>query len=79
MRVPAHELGPRLPDLLRRVRAGETITIIEGEAPVARLVGVPGAGERGTRSLGLLGGRWAVPEEAFSDDADREAAALLGA
>ncbi len=79
MRVPAHELGPRLPDLLRRVRAGETVIIVEGDAPVARLVGVPETEARSPRPLGLLAGQWSVPDEAFSDDADREAAALLGA
>lgn len=79
MRVPAHELGPRLPDLRRRVCAGESVTIAEGNAPVARLVGVPEVEANGTRPLGLLGDRWDVPDEAFSDEADGEAAALLGA
>jgi antitoxin (DNA-binding transcriptional repressor) of toxin-antitoxin stability system len=79
MRVPVHEVGPRLPDLLRRVRAGEPVAIVEGEAVVARLVGVAEEAPRGARPLGLLGGRWAVPDEAFSDEADREAAAALGA
>jgi antitoxin (DNA-binding transcriptional repressor) of toxin-antitoxin stability system len=79
MRVPAHELGRRFPDLLRRVRAGETVTIVEGDAAVARLVAPPAEEAGGRRPLGLLHDRWRVPDEAFSDDADREAAALLGA
>ena len=77
MRVSSADLGPRLPDLLRRVRAGETVTIVDGGAPVAQIVGLDVRGV--PRDLGVLEGQWSVPDEAFSEDSDRAAAAELGA
>ena len=50
--VNTHEAKTRLSRLLRRVAAGEEITIANRGVPVARLV--PIAAEQGTRKLGTL-------------------------
>jgi prevent-host-death family protein len=59
--VNIHEAKTRFSRLLRRVAAGEEITIANRGVPVARLVPIP-PGE-GTRKLGLFRGLMTVPDD----------------
>ena len=52
IKVNVHEAKTRFSRLLRRVAAGEEITIANRGVPVARLVPVPA--ERTTRKLGFF-------------------------
>jgi prevent-host-death family protein len=47
--------------LLRRVAAGERITITKRGVPVARLV--PVEAQKGKRRLGFYGGKFTVPDD----------------
>lgn len=58
--VGVHEAKSTLSDLLRRVAAGEEVTITSSGEPVARLVPVP---RRGPRTLGRDRGSFTVPED----------------
>lgn len=58
--VGVHEAKTTLSDLLRRVEAGEEITIRRGSKPVARLVPIQPSGRR---ELGMDAGRVEVPED----------------
>jgi prevent-host-death family protein len=58
--VNTHEAKTRLSRLLRRVAAGEEITIANRGVPVARLV--PIAAKQGTRKLGTMRGL-VVPDD----------------
>lgn len=60
MDVGVHEAKTTLSKLLRRVSAGEEITITRGGHPVARLVPVPGPARR---VLGQDSGRYVVPDD----------------
>lgn len=60
-KVNVHEAKTRFSRLLRRVAAGEEITIANRGVPVARLVPVP-AGET-TRTLGFFRGQMTIPED----------------
>ena len=60
-KVNTHEAKTQLSRLLRRVAAGEEITIANRGVPVARLVPVPQ--EKSPRVLGILRGRLIVPED----------------
>src|SRR5882762_3341809 len=60
-RVNTHEAKTQLSRLLRRVAAGEEITIANRGVPVARLVPVPQ--EKSPRVLGILRGQLIVPED----------------
>ena len=56
-----HEAKPRFSRLLRRVAAGEEITIANRGVPVARLVPVPA--EETTRKLGVFRGQMTIPDD----------------
>jgi prevent-host-death family protein len=58
--VGVHEAKTKLSALLRRVAAGEEITITSGGQPVAVLVP---AQRRGERVLGIDDGLFAVPDD----------------
>jgi prevent-host-death family protein len=58
--VGVHEAKTTLSELLRRVAAGEEVTITSSGRPVARLVPVPRQGER---KFGADRGRFTVPED----------------
>lgn len=70
MHVNMHEAKSRLSELVRRVEAGETVTIGRRGRPVAHLV--PVNSEVATRTLGIWRGAWEVPEHAFSAESDTE-------
>jgi prevent-host-death family protein len=57
--VGVHEAKTKLSQLLRRVQAGEEVTILRGGTPVARLVPVKPA----KRQLGQDVGRFVVPDD----------------
>lgn len=59
--VNTHEAKTQFSRLLRRVAAGEEITIANRGVPVARLVPVPC--EKPRRVLGILRGQFTVPED----------------
>jgi len=61
--VEVHQAKTQLSELLRRVTAGEEITITRAGEPIAKLVPI---GPRTTRTLGQDRGLYAV-----SDDLDR--------
>ncbi|MEX2541785.1 MAG: type II toxin-antitoxin system Phd/YefM family antitoxin [Trueperaceae bacterium] len=65
--VGVHEAKTTLSKLLRRVQAGEEVTILRGGTPVARLVPVKAA----TRQLGQDAGRFVVPDD-FDAPLDEE-------
>lgn len=58
--VGVHEAKTTLSDLLRRVAAGQEVTITRSGEPVAQLVPVP---RRATRTLGADRGRFEVPDD----------------
>ena len=60
-RVNTHEAKTQLSRLLRRVAAGEEITIANRGVPVARLVPVPP--KKAQRVLGILRGELSVPDD----------------
>jgi len=60
-RVNTHEAKTQLSRLLRRVAAGEEITIANRGVPVARLVPVPP--KKAQRVLGILRGEFSVPDD----------------
>lgn len=60
-KVNIHEAKTRFSRLLRRVAAGEEITIANRGVPVARLVPVPTEG--GTRKLGYFRGQMSIPDD----------------
>lgn len=60
MDVGVHQAKTTLSQLLRRVAAGEEITITRSGEPVARLVPVQ---RRGSRVLGQDEGRFQVPAD----------------
>ena len=59
--VNTHEAKTQFSRLLRRVAAGEEITIANRGVPVARLVPVPR--EKSGRVLGILRGEFTVPDD----------------
>jgi prevent-host-death family protein len=59
--VNTHEAKTSLSRLLRRVAAGEEITIANRGVPVARLVPVPA--EETTRKLGFFRGQMTIPDD----------------
>jgi prevent-host-death family protein len=60
-RVNTHEAKTQLSRLLRRVAAGEEITIANRGVPVARLVPVPTPGPK--RKLGVFGDTIKIPDD----------------
>jgi prevent-host-death family protein len=60
MEVGVHEAKTNFSKLLRRVEAGEEITIVRGGEPVAVLVPSPA---RRTREFGIDQGVFAVPDD----------------
>jgi len=60
-KVNVHEAKTRFSRLLRRVAAGEEITIANRGVPVARLVPVPAEGT--TRKLGFFRGQMTIPDD----------------
>ena len=60
-KVNVHEAKTRFSRLLRRVAAGEEITIANRGVPVARLVPVPG--EKSTRKLGFFRDQIIIPDD----------------
>lgn len=59
--VNVHEAKTQLSRLLEAVEAGEEVVIARAGRPVARLVGLEHAAPR--RRLGLLQGRFTVPDD----------------
>jgi len=59
--VNTHEAKTHFSRLLRRVAAGEEITIANRGIPVARLVPMPP--EKAKRVLGMFRGQFSVPED----------------
>jgi prevent-host-death family protein len=59
--VNTHEAKTQFSRLLRRVAAGEEITIANRGVPVARLVPVPP--EKTQRVLGIYRGQFTVPDD----------------
>ncbi len=59
--VNTHEAKTHLSRLLRRVAAGEEITIANRGVPVARLVPVPA--NKTQRTLGIFRGQFSVPDD----------------
>ncbi len=59
--VNTHEAKTRFSRLLRRVAAGEEITIANRGVPVARLVPIPG--KKARRKLGMFQGKFSVPDD----------------
>lgn len=76
MRVGVHEAKVHLSKLLRRVAAGETITIERYGKPIARLVAIDSEPQQ-RRPLGLLKGQWDVPDDAFSQETDEQVAKIF--
>jgi prevent-host-death family protein len=60
-KVNVHEAKTRFSRLLRRVAAGEEITIANRGVPVARLV--PVVEEGTTRKLGFFRGQMTIPDD----------------
>lgn len=60
-RVNTHEAKTQFSRLLRRVAAGEEITIANRGVPVARLVPVPP--KKTQRVLGIFRGQMSVPDD----------------
>lgn len=60
-KVNIHEAKTRLSQLVERVESGEEIVIARAGRPVARLV--PLAPRAGRRKLGLLDGRFRIPDD----------------
>lgn len=60
MEVGVHEAKTTLSKLLKRVAAGEEVTITRGGEPVARLVAAEGPPRR---ELGMDRGRFTVPDD----------------
>jgi prevent-host-death family protein len=61
MEVNIHEAKTHLSRLLKRVAAGEEITIARAGVPVARLIAVPTSG--GVRPLGAMEGQILVADD----------------
>jgi prevent-host-death family protein len=59
--VNIHQAKTQRSRLLRRVAAGEEITIANRGVPVARLVPVPQ--EKAQRVLGIFSGQFSVPDD----------------
>ncbi len=59
--VNTHEAKTQLSRLLRRVAAGEEVTIANRGVPVARLVPVPP--KKAQRVLGIFRGQFTVPDD----------------
>lgn len=59
--VNTHDAKTHFSRLLRRVATGEEITIANRGVPVARLVPVPG--KHTDRKLGMLRGKFVVPDD----------------
>jgi prevent-host-death family protein len=59
--VNIHEAKTQFSRLLRRVAAGEEITITNRGVPVARLVPMPP--KKAQRLLGIYGGQFSVPDD----------------
>ena len=59
--VNTHEAKTQFSQLLRRVAAGEEITIANRGVPVARLVPIPTT--KSTRKLGILGDTLKIPDD----------------
>ena len=60
-KVNTHEAKTQFSRLLRRVAAGEEITIANRGVPVARLIPVPAGKTR--RVLGIFRGQFTVPDD----------------
>ncbi|HEX7070762.1 MAG TPA: type II toxin-antitoxin system prevent-host-death family antitoxin [Rhodothermales bacterium] len=70
-----HQAKTHFSELLRRVEAGEEITILRRGKAIARLV--PGADTSSSRPLGLMKGQWELPEPGVLLAPDPELEALF--
>ncbi len=75
-KVNIHDAKSRLSQLLERVEAGEEIVIARAGRPVARLA--PLADDKPRRKLGLLDGRFRIPDDFNSPLPQEILAAFLG-
>jgi len=67
MHVGIRELKAGLSRVLARARAGEVIEVTSHDRPIARIVGIPDAGEAGLRGLVASGAvAWAGGKPAFA-------------
>jgi len=74
-RVGLHQAKTHFSELLRRVEAGEEITILRRGKAVARLV--PSREPAAARPLGLLRGQWPLPPASDLVAPDPEIEALF--
>lgn len=73
--VNIHAAKTNLSSLIERVEAGEEIVIARAGRPVARLTPIA-TKDQSPRTLGLLGGRYTIPDD-FNDPLPDETQALF--
>jgi prevent-host-death family protein len=71
MEVNVHEAKTHLSNLLKRVEAGEEITISRAGVPVARLIAAAPKGQ--TRPIGMLRGKMWIADDFDAPDPELEA------
>ena len=71
MEVNVHEAKTNFSKLLKRVEAGEEITISRAGTPVARLIAAAPQGK--TRPLGMLQGKFWIADDFDAPDPELEA------
>lgn len=62
VRISADQVALNWPGILRRVSAGETLVIVQGSQPVAKVEPFPAA-PTGARPHGLCAGEFIVPDD----------------
>jgi prevent-host-death family protein len=63
--VSLERAGSELADLIRRVRAGEEIIIVNDKQPLAKLIGIGASTSSEPRKPGALKGRLNLPDSFF--------------
>jgi prevent-host-death family protein len=71
MEVNVHQAKTHLSNLLKRVEAGEEITISRAGVPVARLIAAAPKGQ--TRPMGMLRGKMWIADDFDAPDPELEA------
>jgi len=75
VRVGLHQAKTHFSELLRRVEAGEEVTILRRGKAVARLV--PSRERVASRPLGMIEGQWELPPASELVESDPELEALF--